>query len=75
MLSDCFLHQVIQSLIAFQFLRLNLVAPTPNVTSELFPLLVLNKSRKTCLALQRVIVVVCSTAFFTKVSLFSKAFY
>ena len=41
-----------------------LVAPATNVISEPFPWLVSTRSLKTCLALQCVRVVVCSTAFF-----------
>ena len=49
---------------------------TTNVISETFNRLLLNRSLKTCLALQCIRVVVCSTAFFfTKVSLPSKNFY
>ena len=41
-----------------------------------FPLLILNRSRKTCLSLQCIEVVVSSTAFvFIKVSLFVKIVY
>ena len=65
--SDCFLLQVSQSKLEFQIFEV--------VISERFPWLVLNRSRKTCLALQFVRVVICSTAFFTKASLFSKTVY
>ena len=50
----------------FRFLRLTLVAHTINVTSESFPWLTRNRSRKTCLALQCIGVNVCNTAFFYK---------
>ena len=63
--SYCFLHQL-------KFVSLNLVALATNMISQPFPWLVLNRSYKTCLALQCVSVVVCKTIFFTKVSLLWK---
>ena len=60
MLSDCCLHQVVQ----FKLLRLILVNPATNVIFEKFPWLILNRSRNTYPTLQRMRVVVCSTAFF-----------
>ena len=59
----------------FKFLKRLLVAPATNVITEPFPLVVPNRSRKTCLALQCIRVVVCSTAFFIKVSLFLNNVY
>ena len=62
--SDRFLPQIINYSYAFKFLRLILLAPAANVISEPLPWLVLNnRSSKTCLALQGVRVVVCSTVF------------
>ena len=63
--SYCFLHQL-------RFLRLTLIVLATNIISQSFPWLVVSKSYKICLALQCVRVVVCSTAFFTKISLLSK---
>ena len=59
----------------FKFLRLTLVAHVINVTSEPFPWLILNRSRKTCLALQCIGVVVCSAAFFHKSKFILKTVY
>ena len=71
MSSDCCLHQVIKPEQVIQiFLRLTLVAHATNVISEPFPWLILNSSRKTCLALQYIGVVVCNAAFSIKISLF-----
>ena len=56
----------------FEFLTLALVTPATNVISEPFPWLVLTRSHQT---LQCIGVVVCITAFFKKVSLFSKTIY
>ena len=69
MLSDCCLHQIVQ----FELLRLILINPATNVIFEKFPWLILNRSRNTYPTLQRMRVVVCSTAFFIKVSLFLKS--
>ena len=43
-----------------------------NVISEPFACLVTKRLRKTCLVLQCIRVIVCGTAFFIKVRLFSK---
>ena len=77
LLTDCFLHQFIQSQLGFQiFFRFMLIAPATNVISQPFPWLVRNKLRKTCLTFQCIRWVVCSIAFFfTKVSLFLKTIY
>ena len=56
-------------------MRLILVAAATNVISEPFPWLVLNRTRKTCLALQCIRVVVYSTVFLIKGILFSKTVY
>ena len=56
-------------------MRLIFVATAANVICKPFFWLVLNRSCKTCLGLRCIIMVVCSTAFFVKVSLFSKTFY
>ena len=50
----------------FKFFRLILVATATNVISEPFPWSALNRSGKTCLALQYIRVVVCRTALFHK---------
>ena len=65
MSSDCYLHQVSNHSYVFKFLTLILVAFAINVISETFPLVILNRLRKTCLALQCFRVVVCETAFFS----------
>ena len=66
--SDYFLHQVIQSEQHFQvfdFSNINFSSCcASNVISKTFTWLLLNRSSKTCLALQCVRVVVCSTAFY-----------
>ena len=62
MLSDCCLHRIVQ----FELLRLILVNPATNAIFEKFPWLILNRSRNTYPTLQRMRVVVCSTAFFHK---------
>ena len=62
MLSDCCLRQIVQ----FELLRLILVNPATNVIFEKFPWLILNRSRNTYPTLQRMSVVVGSTAFFHK---------
>ena len=67
MSADCCLHHIIQSKIGFQILTRMLVAPATNIFPEPFPWLVLNRSHNTCLALQFIRAVVCSTAFFIKV--------
>ena len=52
-----------------------LLVPATNVIFEPFPWLEPNRSRKTCLVLQCIRVVVCNTAFFIKVSLLLKNVY
>ena len=54
------------SLRQLKFLVLTLAVITRNIIFQTFPWLVLNRSYKTCLALQCVRVVVCSTALFHK---------
>ena len=51
------------------------MAPATNVNSEPFPWLVLNRSRGTCPGLQCIRMVVCKTAFFIRVPLFSNTGY
>ena len=55
----------------FSNFEVDFVAPVTNVVSELFPWLVVMRSRKTCLARSAS---ECSTAFFIKVRLFSKLY-
>ena len=62
MLSDFCLHQIIQS----KLFRLIIVNPATNVIFEKFHWLILNRSRNTYPTLQRMRVVVGSTAFFHK---------
>ena len=45
--------------------KVDLVDPATNVISEPLPWLILNRSRKTCLPLQCIGVVACSTAIFS----------
>ena len=70
--SDYCLHQVIQALLGFQIFEVDLAAPATNLISEPFPWVVLNRLRKTFLALQCIRKGACKTAFFIKVRLFSK---
>ena len=56
----------------FNLSRLILVAPATNAILEPFPWLALNRSRNTCLALQCIRVVVCSSFFSIKYVYFRK---
>ena len=65
MFSDCCLLIVVD-VIQFKLLKIILVNPVTNVIFEKFPWLILNRSRNTYPTLQRMRVVVGSTAFFHK---------
>ena len=66
MSADCCLHQVIQSELGFQIFEVDFSSSCNKCLSEPFFWLIIIGSRKNCLALQYIAVVVCSTAFFHK---------
>ena len=70
--SDCYMRQVIQSWLGFQIFEVDFNSSCHKCHFRAIFWLLLNRLRKTYLALQWIRVVVYRTAFFIKECLFSK---